>query len=84
MAPHGTETSLELRVAVATCRLLYLEEFEAIERKTGVKAHTAAGIMRRAIDRAGNEDFHDVLACLCDANRPGAPARIEDYSDLSK
>ena len=66
MAPHGTETSPALRVVVATCRLLYHEEFEAIEAKTGVKAHTAAGIMRRAIDRAGNEDLNDVLTCLGD------------------
>lgn len=84
MAPNGNETSYALRIAIAICRLLSLEEFDVIERKTGVKAHTAAGIMRRAIDRAGNEDFHDVLTCLCDANRPGAPARIEDQSDLSK
>ena len=84
MAPHGNKTSYALRVAVAICRLLYLKEFDAIERKTGVKAHTAAGIMRRAINRAGNEDFHDVLACLYNANRPGTPTRIEDRSDLSR
>ena len=84
MAPHGNEISLQLRVAVATCRLLYLEVFQEIERKTGVKAGTAAFIMRRAIDRAESEDFNDVLACLGDSNRTGAPVRIEDQSDLSK
>ncbi len=81
MAPHGNETSYELRVVVATCRLLYLEKFEAIERKPGVKARTAAGVMRRAIDRAGNKEFNDVLAYLCE---PGAPARTEDRLDLLK
>lgn len=84
MTPYGTETSLALRVVVATCKLLYHEEFEAIEAKIGVKAYTAAGIMRRAIDRAGNEDLNDVLACLGDWDRPGAPAPIEDQSELSK
>ena len=84
MAPHGNETSYELRVLVDTCRLLYFEEFEAIERGPGVKARTAAGITRRAIDRAENKEFNDVLACLCDANRPGAPARTEDRLGLLK
>ncbi len=82
MAPHGNETSYELRVVVTTCRLLYLEEFEAIEREPGVKARTAAGIMRRAIDRAGNKESNHVLACICEANQPGVPARIEDRLDL--
>ena len=84
MAPRGTEVSLQLRVAIATCRLLYHESFEAIERKTGVKICTASAIMRRAIDRAGNEDFNDVMACLGNNDRPGAPARIVDQLDLSK
>ena len=84
MPLHGPEVALEVRVAIATCRLLYHETFESIERKTGVKATTAAHLMRRAIDRAGNEDFNDVMACLGNNDRPGAPARIEDQSDLSK
>ena len=62
MAHRGTDTSIQLRVAVATCRLLFSLDFEAIECKTGVKADTAAKIILRAIDRAGNEDFNDVLA----------------------
>ena len=40
MAPHGTEIGLELRAAVATCKLLYGESFTAIERKTGVQSAT--------------------------------------------
>ena len=78
MAPHGSESSHAPWVVVATYRLLYLEGCTAIEREMRVIADTAAGIMRRAIARAGNEDLNDILVCLSDANRPGAPARIED------
>lgn len=52
---------IELRVVVATCQILYREKFEEIERKTGVNWQTAAKIMRRAIDRAGSEDFYEVF-----------------------
>ena len=84
MPLHGPEVALEVRVAIATCRLLYHKTFESIERKTGVKATTVAYLMRRAIDRAGNKDFNDIIACLGNNDRPRAPARIEDQSDLSK
>ena len=84
MASHGIEISLELRVAVATCRLLYCESFDVIERRTGVNKRSAFVLMLRAINRAGNEDFHDILVCLKSLDRPEGPARIEDQSDLSK
>lgn len=64
MPSHGFEVSLQLRVAIATCRPLYHETSEAIERKIGVNASTAAAITRRVIDRAGNEDFNDIMAWL--------------------
>lgn len=80
MPSHDRESSLELRVAVATCRILYREKYE---RKTGVNAGTAAEIMRRAIGRAGNEDFYEVLACLGDLNRPGRETRVVDGTQLS-
>ena len=78
MAPHGNEISHALRVAVVICRLLYHEEYQEIERKTGVKAFIAAAIMWRVIDKAGNEDLNDVLTCLGNWDRPGAFARVED------
>ena len=78
MAPYGNEISLQLRVAVAICRLLYLEEFQEIERKIGVNARIAAAIMRRAIDRVGNKDFNDILTYIGNANRVGSPVQIED------
>ena len=81
---HGIEIGLELRAAVATYRLLYGESFTAIKRKTRVQLATVAVIMRRAIYRAGSEDFNEVLACLSSMNQPKAPARIEDQSDLFK
>ncbi len=83
MPSHGREIPIELRAAVATCRILYLEKFEEIERKTGVNYKTAAEIMRRAIGRAGSEDFYEVLACLGDLNRPGQDTRVVDGTQLS-
>lgn len=83
MPSHGKETPIELRAAVATCRILYREKFEEIERKTGVNWQTAAKIMRRAIDRARSEDFYEVLACLGDLDRPGRETRVVDGTQLS-
>lgn len=83
MPSHGREIPIELRVAVATCRILYRENFEEIERKTGVNHKTAAEIMRRAVGRAGSEDFYEVLACLGDLNRPGRDTRVVDGTQLS-
>ena len=36
MTSHGIEIGLELKAAVAICKLLYGESFTVIERKTGV------------------------------------------------
>lgn len=80
MPSHGREIPIELRAAIATCRILYREKFEEIERKTGVNA---AEIMRRGIGRAGSEDFYEVLACLGDLNRPGRDTRVVDGTQLS-
>ena len=78
MASYDIEISLELRVAVVVCRLLYCESFDVIERRMGVNKRSAFALMLRAINKAGNEDFHDILACLKSLDRPGGPARIED------
>ena len=83
MPSHGNKTSIELRVAVATCRILYRKKFEEIERKTGVNWQTAAKIMRRAIDRAASEDFYEVLACLGGLDRPGRETLVVDGTQLS-
>ena len=69
---------------VATCRLLYGSTFEQIEQKTGVHEKTAQRLMQRAIQRAGNEDFNDILACLGDADRSGRPVRIAEGSLASR
>ena len=44
---------------------------------------TAAEIMRRAIGRAGTEDFYEVLACLGDLNRPGRDTQVVAVTHLS-
>ena len=64
MISHDTEINYAFRIIVTTYRLLYLEEFKIIKRKTRIKALIVAVIMRRAINRAENEDFNDVLAYL--------------------
>lgn len=84
MPPHGNETSLQLRVVIATLRIFQGKDFWEIEQQTGVLANTAEKIIRRAVDRAGSNDFHDILACLGDADRSGPSPRIPDQSDLSK
>ena len=83
MAPHARETSYELRIVIATCRLLYGEKYDAIERKTGLKSDTARRIMQRAIARSESSELIQIIECLKDWNRPGRPPRIEKGSELS-
>ena len=56
MATRGHEVLIELRSAIATCRLLFDLNYEEIERKTGVPNKTANAIMRRAIHRAETKE----------------------------
>lgn len=81
MPPHGPEVPLPLRHAIATCRLLFNCTYDEIERKTGVPASTAGAIMRRAIRRAGCEDFREVLICIDSMKRPGRPSTRVDVGD---
>lgn len=71
MPVHSGEIALALRHAIFTCRILFSCTFDEIERKTGVQSCTASKIMLRAIERAGCEDFHDVLAYVGDMERFG-------------
>ena len=84
MAQPRNHISLELRCVVATYRLLYGSTFEQIEQKTGVHEKTAQRLMQRAIQRIGNEDFNDILACLGDANKSKRPVRIVEGSLASR
>lgn len=70
MPTHRAEIALPLRHAVVTCRILFQCTFDKIEGKTGVKANTARKMMQRAIERAGCEDFNEVLACVGDLDQP--------------
>lgn len=83
MPTHGAETSLPLRHAIVTCRILFGCTFDEIERKTGVQSRTASKIMLKAVERAGCEDSHEVLACVGDMERSGRISRVVDGSDLS-
>ena len=79
---HG-EVAYALRCAIVTSRLLFHCTFEEIERKIGVNARTAAKIMQKAIFRAGNEDFNEVLICVGDVNRTGRSVRVSEGSQMS-
>lgn len=74
------EVYLGLRAAVITMRLFYKERWREIERKLGVKRSTAWTMWNKAIKEAGNEDFHDLLACTEVSHRPGRPPKVEDGS----
>lgn len=84
MPTNASETALPLRHAVATCRILFGCKFDEIERKTGVKANGAAKLMKRAIERAGCNDFHEVLACMSTIDRPRRPTRVGWYRAIIK
>ena len=60
MASYGIEISLELRVAVVVCRLLYCESFDVIERRMGVNKRSAFAL----IDRF-RKDFEDHILPTC-------------------
>jgi hypothetical protein len=83
MPPRGKEVPLPLRHAIVTLRLITQLEYAEIERKIGVPALTAAAMMRRAIQHAGNEDFHDVLACVGTAEGRGQKARVPEGGETS-
>lgn len=74
----------ELRCAIITCRILYGATYDDIERKTGVARDTARKIATRAIERAGCENIHEVLACVGDLDRSGRIPRVADVTELSK
>ena len=84
MPTNASEIALSLHHAVATCRILFGCTFDEIERKTGVKANSAVKLMKRAIKRAGCNDFYGVLACITTINRPRQPTRVVDGLELSK
>lgn len=66
-----------------TCRILYGATYDEIERKTEVGHDTVRKIVSRAIERAGCEDIHEVLACVGDLDRSGRISRVVDGTELS-
>ena len=82
MPTNASEIALPLRHPVATCRILFSCTFDEIERKTGAKANSAGKLMKRAIERAGYDDFHKVLACMSTIDRPGRSTRVINSTEL--
>ena len=74
---------IELRCVIIACRLLYNSPYNEIERKIGVNANAARNIVNRALERAGNNDLHDVLACVGGADRSDRPRRSSENSETS-
>ena len=53
-----------LWACIVTMRVFYQEKYEDIERKIDVKASTARNIFTSIKNRAGNDDFHEIMAVL--------------------
>lgn len=81
MPTHGAEVSLALRHAIVTFKVLFGCTYDEIERKTEVQSRTASKVMLRATERAGCDDFHEVLACVGDKERSGRMPRVVDGSE---
>ena len=83
MPINASEIALPLRHMVATCRILFGCTFNEIERKTGIKANSAGKLIKRAIERARCDDFHEMLAYMSTIDRPGQPTRVINGTELS-
>ena len=83
MTPHIPQTSYALRCAVITCHAIYKTSFVEIERQIGVKTRTANDIWLRAVERAGNKDFNDLLTHCGDAPHVERPVRVANGSAKS-
>ena len=81
---HGHKVAYELRCAIVICRILYGATYDEIERKTGVGRNTARKIATRAIERAGCEDIHELLASVGDLDRSGRMPRVADAIEFSQ
>ena len=79
----GHEVAYELRCAIVTCRNIFGCTYFEIEQKIGVVRGTAQTLMKRALKRAGCEDFHEVLAYVGVMERSGRVSRVADGTDLS-
>ena len=67
---------------MATCQILFGWTFDEIKRKTGVKANSAGKLIKCAIEEAGCNDFHKMLACISTIDRPGQPTKVIDGTKL--
>ena len=65
-------------------RLLYNETYPKIEATTGVKQETCRAIVTRAQRRANSPDWKEIIACLGDLERSGAPLKEEPGTELSE
>ena len=71
MPTNASEIALPLHHAVATSRILFGCTFDKIKHKTGIKVNNAGKLLKRAIERAGCNNFHKVLVCISTIDRPG-------------
>ncbi|KAL8847086.1 MAG: hypothetical protein Q9221_007873 [Calogaya cf. arnoldii] len=75
--PRSSATPLALRCVVIACHLLYGSSFAEIECKIGVPEEIARDIYHRALQRAGCDDLHQLLACVGDGEFPDESASAE-------
>ena len=82
MPVRDQKVSLAIYRAIVTCRAFFRCDFGDIERKTGIKASTAAAIYGRAFWKAEIDDFHAILEQINAAPRPDPNSRIPKLVSL--
>ena len=84
--PKGAiDVPIQIKEALIALRLFFGLQFSDLKSKTGVLESTAHRIYHRAIDDAGNEDFHNMLASLTPKKETrGRKLKIKNGSKLSK
>ena len=84
--PKGAiDVPIQIKGALIALRLFFRLQFSDLKLKTGVPESIAHRIYYRAIDDAGNEDFHNMLASLTPKKETrGRKLKIKNRSKLFK
>ena len=75
---------VQMRGVIIACRILYKERWTDIEKKTGINANTARKLFETLVERAGNEDFNDLLEVAAPLPRTSRNPKIVDGTHESR
>jgi hypothetical protein len=79
--PRGQEISYELRCCIICLRFFLpppQNRFSDIARHLGLETRRVQEIFQRSRERAGSDDFKEILACVGSMPRSGRPPRVAD------